>query len=109
MSEAAYDGTTTYAQQRHSSSAERAQKLATLYDQSDSDSVRIVERLRSWRRHYADELNVPPYVIFGDKTLADIASRKPQTQAELLDCYGIGEMKAEKFGAAVLRIIRNEE
>ena len=109
VSEAAYDGTTTYAQQRHSSSAERAQKLATLYDQSDPDSVRIVERLRSWRRHYADELNVPPYVIFGDKTLADIASRKPQTQAELLDCYGIGEMKAEKFGAAVLRIIRNEE
>ncbi|MBR0124835.1 MAG: HRDC domain-containing protein, partial [Treponema sp.] len=64
--------------------------------------------LRSWRRKTADEINVPPYVIFGDKTLYDIASRKPSSLPQLMDCYGIGSAKAERFWKDILRIIKNE-
>ncbi|MBO4387615.1 MAG: HRDC domain-containing protein, partial [Treponema sp.] len=45
---------------------------------------------------------------FGDKTLYDIASRKPTTLPKLMDCYGIGAAKAERFWKDILRIIKNE-
>jgi ATP-dependent DNA helicase RecQ len=77
-------------------------------DQSDAEAVRIASGLKEWRRRTADEENVPPYVIFGDRTLADIAAKKPATNRELLGIYGIGAAKAEKFGSAVLRIVRSE-
>ncbi|HAH61120.1 MAG TPA: DNA helicase RecQ [Treponema sp.] len=77
-------------------------------DKSDDEAVRIASGLKEWRRRTADEENVPPYVIFGDRTLADIAAKKPATNSELLNIYGIGATKAEKFGPAVLRIVRNE-
>ena len=91
------------------SSRQATQKSTATYNTSDAEAVRIATRLRVWRKHYAEELNVPPYVVFGDKTLADIATKKPQSNSELLNCYGIGEMKAEKFGSAVLRIVKDEE
>ena len=50
-------------------------------------------------------MNVPPYVIFGDKTLLDLAAKKPRTKGELLNIYGIGSVKAEEFGRSVLQII----
>ena len=66
-----------------------------------------MDNLKNWRRKAADELGVPPYVIFGDRTLYDIACKKPKSTTELLACNGIGEMKAEKFGYYILRIIKN--
>jgi len=77
-------------------------------DSIDEEASRIAESLRRWRRHFADDMNVPPYVIFGDKTLSDIALKKPKTVNELLNCYGIGETKAEKFGSEILRIVRGD-
>ena len=74
---------------------------------SDEDQ-KLADKLRAWRRKAADELEVPPYVIFGDKSLYDIASKHPRTTQELLNCYGIGESKAEKFGYYILRIIKEE-
>lgn len=74
----------------------------------DDEALRIANDLRSWRRKTADEINVPPYVIFGDKTLYDIASRKPSSLPQLMDCYGIGAAKAERFWKDILRIIKNE-
>ena len=51
-------------------------------------------------------MKIPPYVIFGDKTMLDVAAKKPKTERELLECYGIGESKAEKFGYYILRIVK---
>ncbi len=73
----------------------------------DKEGKRIEAELRQWRRMAADELNVPPYVIFGDKTLLDIATKKPKSQQELKECYGIGDSKAEKFGYFIIRITKN--
>lgn len=80
---------------------------ASEIDQNDKEALRILVELKDWRRKSADELNVPPYVVFGDKTLIDIAVKKPSSRAALLTVYGIGEAKAEKFGSAVLRIVSN--
>lgn len=74
-------------------------------DASDSESVRIFNELKNWRRKTADENGVPPYVIFGDRTLSDIANKKPRNERELREVYGIGERKADAYGSAILRIV----
>jgi ATP-dependent DNA helicase RecQ len=78
-------------------------------DKNDDEAIRIASALKEWRRKTADEENVPPYVILGDRTIADIAAKKPKTDSALLAVYGIGTVKAEKYGSAVLRIVKNEE
>lgn len=71
------------------------------------EELRLSEELKVWRKNKAEEENVPPYVIFGDKTIADIVTKKPKTEADLLSIYGIGSVKVEKFGSAILRIVKN--
>lgn len=71
---------------------------------SDSD-LEIYNALKDWRKKSADEQNVPPYVIFGDKTLEELVEKKPSNTQELLQVFGIGEIKAEKIGSQVIRII----
>ena len=74
----------------------------------DENAQRIMKGLRFWRTKTADEMNIPPYVIFGDKTLEDIAVKKPSSIEELMDCYGIGESKAKKFGEHILSIVMDK-
>jgi DNA helicase-2/ATP-dependent DNA helicase PcrA len=61
-----------------------------------------VQALREWRlaRSRADE--VPAYVVFNDRTLAELASRTPRTIAELAAIPGIGPAKLERYGADLL-------
>lgn len=73
--------------------------------QDDAQTQALAERLRSWRKKRADEENVPPYYIFNDRTLVDLANKKPSTRAELLSVSGIGELKAQKFGADIISIV----
>ncbi len=80
-------------------------KKSSLDSIEDSGTRRIAAALKKWRKKYSEELNVPPYVIFGDRTLLDIAQKKPCTLAELSDCYGIGENKTLKFGDKVLSVL----
>jgi len=74
----------------------------------DEEAKRIQTELKKWRKRKAEETNVPPYVIFGDRTLNDIAAKKPRTEAALFDVNGLGEKKVEKFGAEILRIVGEE-
>ena len=67
----------------------------------------LYEAIKDWRRHAAEEENVPPYVIFGDRTIEDLIFKKPRTVRELLNVFGIGEIKAEKFGSAILHLVEN--
>ena len=79
----------------------RGEFLRTL----NEDDVALYESIKDWRRHAAEEENVPPYVIFGDRTIEDLILKKPRTPRELLNVFGIGEIKAEKFGSAILRLV----
>jgi ATP-dependent DNA helicase RecQ len=49
---------------------------------------------------------VPPYVIFHDKTLAEIARSRPGSMADLAAIAGVGPAKLERYGAAVLAAVR---
>ena len=72
----------------------------------DQNTLFMISGLKKWRKNKAEEMNVPPYVIFGDKTLHELAAKKPKSMDELLDCYGIGENKAAKFGKEILEQIQ---
>ena len=64
----------------------------------------LFEKLRLWRREEAKERGVPPFVIFDDRTLREIAARKPQSRRELRDIHGVGDKKLEAFADAVLAL-----
>jgi ATP-dependent DNA helicase RecQ len=66
----------------------------------------LFHNLRTWRRERADEQNLPPYCILADRALIEIAHRKPQTSEELRGISGLGPVKIEKFGDAVLELVR---
>jgi ATP-dependent DNA helicase RecQ len=69
----------------------------------------VFEALRLWRRGEAQAQALPPYIIFPDRTLADIALMRPRDMGELANCNGVGQGKLERYGAAVLRIVRESE
>ena len=79
----------------------RGEFLRTL----DEDDAALYGAIKEWRKRTAEEENVPPYVIFGDRTIEDLILKKPHTPRELLNVFGIGEIKAEKFGSAILRLV----
>jgi len=62
----------------------------------------LFERLRALRRRLAHEKGVPPYVICNDRTLAELAARRPRTAAQFRAVKGIGDRKAEQLGPAFL-------
>jgi len=63
------------------------------------------EALRARRRALATEQNVPPYVIFHDATLAEIARRKPRSLSAFLEIPGIGERKLARYGQDFMAVI----
>ena len=65
----------------------------------------LFEQLRALRRELAHTRGVPPYVIFNDRTLAELASRKPKTPEEFRACKGVGDKKAADLGPAFLAAI----
>ena len=62
--------------------------------------------LRQKRKELADQAGVPPYVIFSDRTLTEMAAYYPQSKASLLNIAGVGQMKLNRYGEAFLEIIR---
>ncbi len=68
----------------------------------------LFERLRELRRTIAAEQQVPAYVVFGDRSLVDMAARRPTTPEELLACHGVGATKLERYGEAFLSAIAGE-
>lgn len=67
-----------------------------------SDGLLLFERLRQLRFEFAAEEKVPPYIIFGDRTLTDLCVRLPKDHSELLAVFGMGERKSGKYGRRVL-------
>jgi ATP-dependent DNA helicase RecQ len=68
----------------------------------------VFERLRAWRTGVAKELGMPPYVIFHDSTLRQIAAAPPTTMAELALVNGVGETKLARYGQQILDVLAAE-
>ncbi len=76
--------------------------------QSKSDapySQELFDLLRSLRKQIADEQGLPPYVVFSDRTLRDMAAHSPRTAEALLSISGVGDVKLERYGRQFLRAI----
>jgi ATP-dependent DNA helicase RecQ len=68
----------------------------------------LLAALKGCRRRFAEAQKVPAYVIFNDKTLIEMAERRPQTLDELSAISGVGAKKLERYGAAFLEIITGD-
>jgi len=68
----------------------------------------LFEALRGLRRTIAEERGVPPYLVFSDASLRDMARLKPRTRETLLEVKGVGAWKSETFGERFLALIRQQ-
>ena len=71
----------------------------------DADVRARFEALRAWRRERASEQHVPPYVIFQDKTLLEIAQAQPRDLTALAALPGVGQSKLDRYGKGVLETL----
>ncbi len=71
----------------------------------DPATQELFEELRALRRRLADERNVPPYVVFSDVTLREMASKRPGDDHAMLAVRGVGQRKLTEFGPAFLEAI----
>ena len=81
---------------------EVAEKVRYLAVEVDS----LFAILRTLRKQIADEQFVPPYVVFADKSLRDMAEKRPQNLIEFEEVYGVGSNKRDKYGKVFLEAIR---
>jgi ATP-dependent DNA helicase RecQ len=72
----------------------------------DADARSLFERLRAVRREIADERSIPAFMVFSDRTLRDMARRRPSTKSAMLAVVGVGPAKLETFGERFLSAIR---
>ena len=84
---------------------ERAPKKANQQELEYNHALFALLRLK--RKQLADEAGLPPYVIFPDRTLVEMAAYAPQTQARLLDISGVGQVKARQYGPAFLEVLQD--
>ncbi len=63
--------------------------------------------LRQKRKEMADEAGVPPYVIFSDRTLIEMAAYYPQSMSSLLNISGVGQVKSRQYGETFLEVIKS--
>ena len=76
---------------------------------ADGPADPLFEALRARRRELAAESGVPPYVVFHDSTLREIAASRPSSLAELARVQGVGEAKLKRYGEAMLAAVAGFE
>ncbi|HMO95277.1 MAG TPA: RecQ family ATP-dependent DNA helicase, partial [Tepidiformaceae bacterium] len=77
--------------------------LAETHDAGDED---LFQQLRIVRKELANRDNVPPFVVFSDATLRDMAKRRPRNRTEMLAVSGVGQAKFEKYGDPFLAVTK---
>lgn len=83
---------------------ERPAHLRTQLTESP-DTAALFELLRQKRRELADKQGVPPFMVFSDKTLHDMAQVKPQTSRDFLEVNGVGQQKLARYGQLMMDVI----
>jgi ATP-dependent DNA helicase RecQ len=82
--------------------AKAAKSSAAAPVELSEEATGVFEKLRTWRSATAKEQGVPPYVVFHDKTLREIATLVPGSLEELSTVSGVGESKLAKYGQQIL-------
>lgn len=90
--------------------AQKQEQLeASTFDKKSKKEIRsekLFERLRILRKQIADAQSVPAYIIFNDKTLTEMASDMPLSEASMLEVSGVGQQKFQLYGSEFLDEIR---
>ena len=75
----------------------------------DAAQSELFERLRALRMEIATTNNIPPYVVFSDKTLRELAVEQPKSRRQMLEIHGVGEVKFERYGEEFLVCLNSDE
>ncbi len=86
--------------------SEKKQITAPNIDNVDYDKP-LFDELRALRKIIADEMSVPAFIVFGDRSLRDMASSLPQTIESFTGIYGVGEQKLSSFGPRFVEVIKD--
>lgn len=85
---------------------ERSERLDSTTPPTPLDpDLSLFDRLRALRKEIAKERGVPPYVVFSDATLLEMASVRPRTNAQMLGISGVGPTKLEHYGERFLKAL----
>jgi ATP-dependent DNA helicase RecQ len=79
--------------------------IVTAAKSSGTSDELLMSMLRELRKKVAKKLGVPPFVVFQDPSLEDMALKYPISQAELINIHGVGEGKAKKYGKEFIELI----
>jgi ATP-dependent DNA helicase RecQ len=71
----------------------------------DLADQQLFDKLRAWRQDIAKTQQVPAYVILHDRTLRELAQRRPRHREGLVDITGLGEAKIERYGEALVELL----
>jgi ATP-dependent DNA helicase RecQ len=85
---------------------ERAKSRPAPTEGLDAEAATLFDALRAWRSGEAKAQSVPPYVIFHDAVLREIAAIRPSGEDELGQIKGVGASKLARYGAGVLAVVR---
>ena len=69
------------------------------------EEFEVFSRLRDWRRAVADKEGVPVYTIFTNEQLAQMVQKKVNSKAALKEIEGVGEVRVEEYGEALLQVM----
>ncbi len=86
-----------------------AAKASAVFTENADYDTSLFEVLRQVRTAEATRLQVPPYIVFGDKALHEMALHKPKTDEDFLNINGVGEKKLVQFGEVFMEAIRGYE
>ena len=78
-------------------------------DEASPQAIELFGRLKAWRLEVSRQAGVPPFAVFTDQTLRDIAQAMPKNTTQLRVIRGIGDVKVQRFAAPVLALVRGEE
>jgi len=79
--------------------------IPAAHDSLDAGDAPLFEKLREWRRRMAEAQGVPPFVIFHDSTLRELARLRPRSEQALNQVSGIGARKLERYGQGLLCLL----
>ena len=84
----------------------KSEEASPLYNDTISHDRELFELLRKKRKELADAAGIPPFVIFSDRTLAEMSTFFPQSPDSMLKVSGIGGAKLDKYGSVFIGLIR---
>jgi ATP-dependent DNA helicase RecQ len=89
----------------HAAGGKRAVAKVALDDDLDPETLNLYRALRTWRLETARAAGIPPYVVFHDSVLRQVAQARPTTSSALMMISGIGEAKARRYGQSILALL----